>query len=310
MVGPGRLLSHRRVPRACAAGSGARPRGKGSGGWGRRCIGLSATTGSPGSSGIIVRLSTNHFRLTSRPQWALYQYHVDYNPLMEARRLRSALLFQHEDLIGRCHAFDGTILFLPKRLQHKVTFGVVLARGRCGFRVRAPAPQPGEALGGTAGAPVWWGLSRPPRARHRHWCVTFVPAPGAPWPPHGCTPVPTHASCPAALPWWSETPGARHCCPGSPGHGQPRSLWTVLSSPPPPGPGDGGVQSDAQRGACAGDRHAHERAPAHVTHLPAVLQHHLPEVRPRPRPAGGQGRGTGGGPQAGSPVFSLPIRVV
>ncbi|KAM9748719.1 piwi-like protein 1 isoform 6-T8 [Dama dama] len=54
-----------------------------------------------GSSGIIVRLSTNHFRLTSRPQWALYQYHIDYNPLMEARRLRSALLFQHEDLIGR-----------------------------------------------------------------------------------------------------------------------------------------------------------------------------------------------------------------
>ena len=76
--------------------------------------------GPAGSSGIIVKLSTNHFRLTSRPQWALYQYHIDYNPLMEARRLRSALLFQHEDLIGRCHAFDGTILFLPKRLQHKV----------------------------------------------------------------------------------------------------------------------------------------------------------------------------------------------
>lgn len=80
-------------------------------------------TYATGSSGIIVRLSTNHFRLTSRPQWALHQYHVDYNPLMEARRLRSALLFQHEDLIGRCHAFDGTILFLPKRLQHKVIAG-------------------------------------------------------------------------------------------------------------------------------------------------------------------------------------------
>ncbi|XP_019289356.1 piwi-like protein 1 isoform X3 [Panthera pardus] len=87
-----------------------------------------------GSSGIIVRLSTNHFRLTSRPQWALYQYHVDYNPLMEARRLRSALLFQHEDLIGRCHAFDGTILFLPKRLQHKVT--EVFSQTRNGEHVR------------------------------------------------------------------------------------------------------------------------------------------------------------------------------
>ncbi|XP_026899848.2 piwi-like protein 1 isoform X5 [Acinonyx jubatus] len=87
-----------------------------------------------GSSGIIVRLSTNHFRLTSRPQWALYQYHIDYNPLMEARRLRSALLFQHEDLIGRCHAFDGTILFLPKRLQHKVT--EVVSQTRNGEHVR------------------------------------------------------------------------------------------------------------------------------------------------------------------------------
>nr|XP_055091655.1 piwi-like protein 1 isoform X6 [Symphalangus syndactylus] len=87
-----------------------------------------------GSSGIVVRLSTNHFRLTSRPQWALYQYHIDYNPLMEARRLRSALLFQHEDLIGKCHAFDGTILFLPKRLQQKVT--EVYSKTRNGEDVR------------------------------------------------------------------------------------------------------------------------------------------------------------------------------
>lgn len=100
-----------------------------------------------GSSGIIVRLSTNHFRLTSRPQWALYQYHVDYNPLMEARRLRSALLFQHEDLIGRCHAFDGTILFLPKRLQHKV-FQVSGWGGQGGVGsppvVQLPVPGPRE----------------------------------------------------------------------------------------------------------------------------------------------------------------------
>ncbi|CAI5797278.1 Uncharacterized protein PODLI_1B036701 [Podarcis lilfordi] len=74
-----------------------------------------------GASGTLIKLSTNHFRLTSRPQWALFQYHIDYNPQMEARRLRSALLFQHEDLIGRTHAFDGTILFLPKKLENKVS---------------------------------------------------------------------------------------------------------------------------------------------------------------------------------------------
>ncbi|XP_042319601.1 LOW QUALITY PROTEIN: piwi-like protein 1 [Sceloporus undulatus] len=74
-----------------------------------------------GVSGNVIKLSTNHFRLTSRPQWALYQYHIDYNPQMESRRLRSALLFQHEDIIGRTRAFDGTILFLPKKMKNKVT---------------------------------------------------------------------------------------------------------------------------------------------------------------------------------------------
>lgn len=108
-------------------------------------------TPSTGSSGIIVRLSTNHFRLTSRPQWALYQYHIDYSPLMEARRLRSALLFQHEDLIGRCHAFDGTILFLPKRLQHKVTSDVRAGGRGGGPHFPAKQPRPGGTARATPG---------------------------------------------------------------------------------------------------------------------------------------------------------------
>ncbi|XP_010132094.1 PREDICTED: piwi-like protein 1 [Buceros rhinoceros silvestris] len=74
-----------------------------------------------GSSGSVVKLTANYFRLTSRPQWVLYQYHVDYSPEMEARRLRIALLFHHEDLLGKIRAFDGSILLLPKRLENKVT---------------------------------------------------------------------------------------------------------------------------------------------------------------------------------------------
>ncbi|CAH2295702.1 piwi 1 [Pelobates cultripes] len=70
-----------------------------------------------GSSGVPIQLSTNHIKLVSRPQWVLYQYHVGFNPQMESRLLRSALLFQHEDLIGKARAFDGTILFLPRRLD-------------------------------------------------------------------------------------------------------------------------------------------------------------------------------------------------
>ncbi|XP_034068438.1 piwi-like protein 1 [Gymnodraco acuticeps] len=74
-----------------------------------------------GTSGEAIRLSANFFRILSRPQWVLYQYHVDFNPPMEARRLRSALLFQHEETLGSARSFDGALLFLPKRLQNKET---------------------------------------------------------------------------------------------------------------------------------------------------------------------------------------------
>ncbi|KAL4609246.1 piwi-like protein 1 [Arapaima gigas] len=69
-----------------------------------------------GVSGTAIELRANFFRILSRPQWVLYQYHVDYDPPMESRRLRSALLFQHEEALGSTRTFDGAILFLPRRL--------------------------------------------------------------------------------------------------------------------------------------------------------------------------------------------------
>lgn len=41
-------------------------------------------------------------------------------PPMESRRLRSALLFQHEETLGSARSFDGALLFLPHRLHGKV----------------------------------------------------------------------------------------------------------------------------------------------------------------------------------------------
>ncbi|KAM5194696.1 piwi-like protein 1 [Mantella aurantiaca] len=70
-----------------------------------------------GVSGTTIKLFANHVKLISRPQWFLYQYHIDYSPQMASRTLRSALLYRHDDLIGKAHAFDGTILFLPKKLN-------------------------------------------------------------------------------------------------------------------------------------------------------------------------------------------------
>ncbi|XP_054611859.1 piwi-like protein 1 [Dunckerocampus dactyliophorus] len=74
-----------------------------------------------GTSGSAIQLSSNFFRILSRPEWLLYQYHVDFKPPMESRRLRSALLFQHEQALGSAHCFDGAILFLPLRLHNKET---------------------------------------------------------------------------------------------------------------------------------------------------------------------------------------------
>lgn len=59
-------------------------------------------------------------RLLSRPQWALYQYHVDFKPPLESRRVRSGLLYDHEELLGKTMTFDGTMLFLPHRLHNTV----------------------------------------------------------------------------------------------------------------------------------------------------------------------------------------------
>ncbi|XP_061660398.1 piwi-like protein 1 [Syngnathoides biaculeatus] len=73
-----------------------------------------------GTSVSPIQLSANFFRILSRPQRVLYQYHVDFKPPMESRHLRSPLLFQHERTLGNVHSFDGGILFMPQRLPNKV----------------------------------------------------------------------------------------------------------------------------------------------------------------------------------------------
>ncbi|KAF4076543.1 hypothetical protein AMELA_G00216310 [Ameiurus melas] len=40
---------------------------------------------------------------------------------MESRRLRFALLCNHEELLGKAKSFDGSILFLPHRLSNTET---------------------------------------------------------------------------------------------------------------------------------------------------------------------------------------------
>uniref|UniRef100_A0A8C8E4F1 Piwi-like RNA-mediated gene silencing 1 n=1 Tax=Oryzias sinensis TaxID=183150 RepID=A0A8C8E4F1_9TELE len=73
-----------------------------------------------GTSGSPIQLTANFYRILSRPQWVLYQYHVDFKPPMESRRLRTALLYRHAEVIGDARTFDGALLILPRRLHCKV----------------------------------------------------------------------------------------------------------------------------------------------------------------------------------------------
>ena len=74
-----------------------------------------------GATGKNIQLVTNHFRLMTKTNFGVYQYNVSFNPEIESKRLRVALLKSRSDLIGQVHAFDGMMLFLPLRLQEPVT---------------------------------------------------------------------------------------------------------------------------------------------------------------------------------------------
>ncbi|KAM9095070.1 piwi-like protein 1 [Sarcophilus harrisii] len=97
-----------------------------------------------GTSGTVVHLKTNHFRLTSLPQWVLYQYHVDFNPQMDSKRLRSVLLDTHRQLLGKRYSFDGTILFSCHKLQKKIT--EVFSQTHSGENVRITITLTNELL--------------------------------------------------------------------------------------------------------------------------------------------------------------------
>jgi aubergine-like protein len=78
-------------------------------------------TDKRGAAGQPIPLRSNFVVLRNRPNCALYQYNVSYSPPIESRGLRAGLLSEHTNLIGNVRAFDGMILFLPRRLPDDVT---------------------------------------------------------------------------------------------------------------------------------------------------------------------------------------------
>lgn len=70
-----------------------------------------------GLSGTPVNIQANFFRLLKRPSWSLYQYRVDFTPEVLDTRLSKALIAQQRPNFGCGYLFDGTLLYLPKKLE-------------------------------------------------------------------------------------------------------------------------------------------------------------------------------------------------
>ena len=72
-----------------------------------------------GTYGKPTPIMANYVVLSNRPGHAIYQYNVSYNPPVDNKRMRLALLYHHEEaLIGKVHSFDGMVLYLPHRLHN------------------------------------------------------------------------------------------------------------------------------------------------------------------------------------------------
>ncbi|XP_026806338.1 piwi-like protein Siwi [Rhopalosiphum maidis] len=57
-----------------------------------------------------VKLKTNYFPITSYTDWTLYQYQVEFQPDCEVKRINSALLRVHQQVLGS-YIFDGQMLY-------------------------------------------------------------------------------------------------------------------------------------------------------------------------------------------------------
>lgn len=70
-----------------------------------------------GTNGQAITIQTNFFRLLKSPKWLLYQYRVDFTPNVAISGLRRALIAQQREKFGCGYLFDGTLLYLTKKID-------------------------------------------------------------------------------------------------------------------------------------------------------------------------------------------------
>ncbi|KAK7480068.1 hypothetical protein BaRGS_00028705 [Batillaria attramentaria] len=78
-------------------------------------------TDTHGTEGTPLTVVANYFKVNTVPDWVLCQYHVDFQPPLESKGLKLGLLRDHASVLGDVRVFDGTILFMPRKLPDEVT---------------------------------------------------------------------------------------------------------------------------------------------------------------------------------------------
>lgn len=78
-------------------------------------------TNTVGTGGQPVKLLCNYFKIINSPDWVLYQYHVDFSPPIDSRRMRIGLMRPHDHLFPLNKAFDGSTLYSLTKLHAELT---------------------------------------------------------------------------------------------------------------------------------------------------------------------------------------------
>lgn len=81
------------------------------------------TVGEPlkkiGTKGNPVSIGSNYIPISCKNE-AVFQYHVTFTPNVESISMRFGMMKEHRSTTGEVVAFDGSILYLPKRLDEVV----------------------------------------------------------------------------------------------------------------------------------------------------------------------------------------------
>ncbi|XP_011301414.1 protein aubergine [Fopius arisanus] len=74
-----------------------------------------SNTNKNGNIGERIQLLANYFKITTKPDWCLYQYRVDFAPEEDRTIVKKGLLRLHRETLGS-YIFDGTVMYTANRL--------------------------------------------------------------------------------------------------------------------------------------------------------------------------------------------------